>query len=200
MKPAWILFDLGGVLVDWTGPQQLRRLLPAMPEDEYAQRWRTCRATDRFERGELSPLEFARHFAADWGLSLAPDAMLDRYVEWLRGFYPGAQTLLAGLRQDARLACLSNTNAAHWESLTGQTIRAEFEMALASHELRLRKPQPEIFALALQRLGAAAHEVLYFDDLILNVEAARAAGMNAHHVVGLPAVRQHLAELGLIHG
>jgi putative hydrolase of the HAD superfamily len=198
MMPAWILFDLGGVLADWTGARALRSLLPAMAEDEYAQRWRTCRATDRFERGELAPLDFARQFTADWSLPLAPDAMLDRYIQWLHGFYPGAQALLAELRRVARLACLSNTNAAHWESPTGRLIRAEFEIPLASHELRLRKPQPEIFAVALQRLGAAAQDVLYFDDLLPNVQAARAAGMQAHHVVGLPALRRQLVSLGLI--
>lgn len=200
MKPTWILFDLGGVLVDWTGPQQLRALLPGMPEDEYAQRWHACCATDRFERGDLAPLEFARQFAANWGLALAPDDMLARYIDWLRGFYPGAQALLAELRRGARLACLSNSNAAHWQSPVGRALVAEFDIPLASHELRLRKPQPEIFALALQRLGAAAHEVLYFDDLLPNVEAARAAGMNAQHVVGLPALRRQLASLGLIDG
>ncbi len=200
MKPAWILFDLGGVLVDWTGPQQLRALLSGMPEDEYAQRWRTCRATDGFERGDVAPLEFARQFAADWGLALAPDDVLARYIGWLRGPYPGARELLADLRQRARLACLSNSNAAHWQSPVGRAVVAEFDIALSSHELRLRKPEPEIFALALQRLGAAAHEVLYFDDLLPNVDAARAAGMNAHHVVGLPALRRQLAARGVIDG
>lgn len=197
--PAWILFDLGGVLVDWTGPQALRALLPAPMHDEaYAQRWRNCSATDRFERGDLAPLDFACRFAVDWGLALPPDAMLQRYVDWLRGFYPGAPELLAALRRQAQLACLSNSNVEHWQSAVGRTIVAEFEVPLASHELRLRKPQPEIFAVALQRLGAAAHEVLYFDDLMPNVEAARAAGMQAHHVVGLPALRRQLVSLGLI--
>jgi glucose-1-phosphatase len=203
MKPRWILFDLGGVLVDWTGPQALRSLLPAPLSDEaYAQRWRTCHATDRFERGQLTPIEFAQQFTADWGVALAPEAMLAHYVAWLRGFYPGARELLAALRPQARLACLSNSNAAHWDSSVGHGVRAEFEVALASHELGLRKPQPEIFALALQRLSevaaAAPGNVLYFDDLAPNVAAAKAAGLQAHHVVGLSELRQRLQSLGVL--
>lgn len=201
MKPRWILFDLGGVLADWTGPQALRALLPApMSDAEYTRRWTRCAATDRFERGAIAPLEFARAFAADWQLALAPDEVLTRYVGWLRGFYPGAPELLAALRAQARLACLSNTNAAHWDSPVGQTIRAEFELALASHELGLRKPQPEIFQQALIRLNAAPSEVLYFDDLVPNVAAANAAGLRAHHVAGLPALRAQLLTLGLLPG
>jgi putative hydrolase of the HAD superfamily len=201
VKPSWILFDLGGVLADWTGPQALRALLPTPVSDaEYARRWTCCTATDRFERGEIAPLDFARAFALDWQLALAPQELLARYVGWLRGFYPGAVELLAALRPQARLACLSNTNAAHWDSPVGQAIRAEFELALASHELGLRKPQPEIFRQALFRLNAAPSEVLYFDDLAPNVAAANAAGMRAHHVAGLPALRAQLQALGLLPG
>lgn len=203
MKVSWILFDLGGVLVDWTGPQALRALLPAAAQhspDSYAQRWQRCTATDRFERGATSPLEFAREFADHWGVALPPDEMLARYVAWLRGFYDGVPALLAGLRPQARLACLSNSNAAHWDCAVAQGVRAEFEVALASHELQLRKPQAEIFALALRRLDAAPHEVLYFDDLAPNVAAAAAAGMQAYQVVGLTQVRQQLTALGLHHG
>lgn len=197
----WILFDLGGVLADWTGPRALRALLPAPVCDaEYMQRWTGCAATDRFERGEIAPLEFARAFAATWQLTLAPDEVLARYVGWLHGLYPGAAELLASLRPRARLACLSNTNAAHWDSAAGLEIRAQFEVALASHELGLRKPQPEIFEQALIRLNAAPSEVLYFDDLAPNVAAARAAGMRAHHVAGLPALRAQLMTLGLLPG
>lgn len=195
----WILFDLGGVLADWTGPQALRGLLPApMSDTEYARRWMSCAATDRFERGEIAPLDFAQAFAANWQLPLAPDELLARYVDWLRGLYPGARELLGALRSQARLACLSNTNAAHWDSQVGRTIRAEFEVALASHQLGLRKPQPEIFQQTLLRLRAAPSEVLYFDDLAPNVAAATAAGMQAHHVAGLPALRAQLLALGLL--
>jgi putative hydrolase of the HAD superfamily len=204
-RPSWILFDLGGVLADWTGPQALRALLPAPVADaEYARRWMNCAATDRFERGAIAPLDFARAFAADWQLALAPDDLLARYVGGLRGFYPGARELLAALRPQARLACLSNTNAAHWDSPVGQAIRAEFDVALASHELGLRKPQPEIFQQALHRLNArlnaAPSAVLYFDDLAPNVAAAKAAGLQAHHVAGLPALRARLLTLGLLPG
>jgi HAD superfamily hydrolase (TIGR01509 family) len=203
MKVSWILFDLGGVLVDWTGPQALRALLPAAAQhspDSYAQRWQRCTATDRFERGATSPLEFAREFADHWGVALPPDEMLARYVAWLRGFYDGVPALLAGLRPQARLACLSNTNAAHWDCKVGLGVRAEFNFALASHELQLRKPQADIFALALQRLDAAPDQVLYFDDLAPNVAGAHAVGMQAYQVAGLAQLRQQFAALGLPYG
>jgi len=48
-----------------------------------------------------------------------------------------------------------------------------------SHEVGLRKPDPEIFALATSRLGVRTGEVVFLDDVPANVDAARAAGWHA---------------------
>ena len=48
-----------------------------------------------------------------------------------------------------------------------------------SHEVGLAKPDPAIYALAAERLGVAPHEIVFLDDVELNVEAARAAGWHA---------------------
>ena len=48
-----------------------------------------------------------------------------------------------------------------------------------SHEVRLRKPDPAIYALTAERLGVAPHEIVFLDDVVTNVEAARQAGWHA---------------------
>lgn len=196
-RPRWLLFDLGGVLVDFAGPRELPALLP---RDGAATDWKlamaSCAATDAFERGAIEPMVFAERFVRDWQLALPPAQFLPRYVEWLRGLYPGAVDLLAQLRPDYRLACLSNSNVAHWEQTEPMRwLQRTFDVALSSHELKLRKPEPAIFAAALDRLGAPAYAVGYFDDLRANVDAAAAAGMQAHHVDGFDALVDRLRAL-----
>ena len=96
-----------------------------------------------------------------------------------------------------RLACLSNSNAAHWErSAPMRWLQQQLDVAISSHQLGLRKPDPAIFAVALDRLGAPADAVGYFDDLAANVAAATAAGLRAHHVDGIDALHARLAALG----
>jgi putative hydrolase of the HAD superfamily len=200
-RPTWLLFDLGGVLVDWAGPRELPAFLPAPVDADLRLRMAACAATDAFERGAITAEVFAERFVRDWQLRLSPEAFLERYVAWLHGLYPGAEDLLARLGARYRLACLSNTNALHWEgSEVMRWLRRSLDVALSSHELALRKPQPEIFAAALARLGGAPQEVAYFDDLPANVAAARAAGFDAHHVDGFPALERRIAELGLLDG
>jgi glucose-1-phosphatase len=200
-RPRWLLFDLGGVLMDWAGPRELPAHLSAPIDANLRLRMAGCAATDAFERGAITPEEFAERFVRDWGVRLAPAEFLVRYVEWLRGLYPGTEDLLARLGARYKLACLSNTNAAHWQqSEAMRWLQRTLDVALSSHELKLRKPQPEIFAAALVRLGCAADEVAYFDDLPANVAAARVAGFDAHQVDGFAALRQRIGELGLLDG
>ncbi|WP_243058790.1 HAD family hydrolase [Nocardioides sp. SR21] len=68
---------------------------------------------------------------------------------------------------------------------------AVFDVGCYSCELGAAKPSPEFFAGALALIGAAADEVLFVDDSLANVEAARAAGLVAEHwdlAQGLPAL------------
>ncbi len=198
-RPAWLLFDLGGVLVDFSGPRDLPALLPP---GRAAADWKLamaeCAATDAFERGAIDLPVFAARFVRDWQLATPADRFAQHYLDWLRGPYPGADALLARLRKMGyRLACLSNSNAAHWErSAPMRGLQQQLDVAISSHQLGLRKPQPEIFAAALARLGAPAHAVGYFDDLAANVAAATQAGLCAHHVGGIEALQARLVALG----
>jgi epoxide hydrolase-like predicted phosphatase len=57
-----------------------------------------------------------------------------------------------------------------------------FDAVVISGEVGLRKPDPEIYALAAERLGVPAEETVFVDDLSTNVRAAAAAGMvGVHH-------------------
>ncbi len=204
-RPRWLLFDLGGVLVDFSGPRDLPALLPA---DRAATDWKmamaACAATDTFERGTLDLPAFADRFVRDWQLAIDADAFAQRYVAWLRGLYPGAEALLARLRAAGfRLACLSNSNAAHWTlSEPMRRLQCQLDVAISSHQLGLRKPQPEIFAVALDRLGVPARDVGYFDDLAANVAAAMDRGWRAHLVPRcsnpVPHMRGILVQAGIL--
>ncbi|HTK61105.1 MAG TPA: HAD family phosphatase [Pseudonocardia sp.] len=57
-----------------------------------------------------------------------------------------------------------------------------FEFVIDSSEVGMRKPEPRIFQLALDKLGVAPGEAVMLDDIAVNVEAARSLGMHAIHV------------------
>ena len=193
-----LLFDLGGVLIDFAGVAELARLLPEpVAADEIKARWIACPHSDAFGRGLLDDAVFVERFLADWRVEMAPDAFAAEYRSWARGWLPGAVELLDDLRPHFRLAVLSNCNPAHWSRLVDDLGLGErVDVALSSHHLGTRKPDRETNEAALRKLGVAADRVLFFDDAPGNVEAARALGMQAVVVDGPAPIRSHLQANG----
>jgi putative hydrolase of the HAD superfamily len=197
--PEVLIFDLGGVLIDFSAFEDLRPLLRQnMQPEEIRQRWISCPHIQLFEIGQLTSREFAELFVRDWDVIVSPDRFLVEFRSWTRGFIPGARSLLRSLRNYYRLAALSNSNATHWDcNVSEHGLLDLFDSAFSSHELGWHKPDPRIYREALKRLGISANKSVFFDDSLPNVQSAQALGMSAFHVNGVSQVRQCLIELGL---
>jgi putative hydrolase of the HAD superfamily len=141
----------------------------------------------RLERGELSEREFLENLS--WGL----EQELGRRptLHGFRGVYfealrPNEQMLdlMRELRGEGyRMAILTN-NVREWEPLWRAKLPVDeiFELVVDSAWVGMRKPDPEIYRLTLERLGGVAPErSLFVDDNELNIEAARELGMHAVH-------------------
>jgi putative hydrolase of the HAD superfamily len=200
MDSRLLLFDLGGVLVDVSGYRNLGTLLNVpLQEPEMLRQLRACPEIRAFETGRLSAPQFAERFVSAWHCTVSPEEFLRQFRGWTYGFYPGARELLAGLHGRHRLACLSNSNEAHWERMEKELgVFSFFEAALSSHLLGCYKPDPEIFERAFSALRVEPRAVIFFDDLEANVEGARAAGARAYRVKGVAELQNCLEELELL--
>ena len=85
-----------------------------------------------------------------------------------------------------RTYMLSNTNDLHWRYISTRCFGGEglgledcFDGVFLSHEMRLAKPDAEIYHSMLQRLGVRAEDCWFVDDAQVNVEAARKEGLQA---------------------
>ena len=194
MKPELLLFDFGGVLVEFAGPAELGAYLrwPSTPE-MILERWTRCPHTDAFERGALPAPEWADRFIHDWDVALTRDEFLAKFTTWSRQLLPGARELLDELRPRYRLAALSNSNALHWARNAHELRILElFEFAISSHHVGVCKPDPAIFARAIERAQLPPDAIVFFDDLQANVDAAQAAGLRAYRTRGPSGVREVL--------
>ena len=208
-----VTFDLGGVLVritrTWAEACELAGV-PAHPATDSPEAWIARRPwIHAYERGELGYEAFLDGLAASSAGLYAPAEIEKIHHVILREEFPGIDRLLVEIH-DAGLptAILSNTNASHWDAVFAASGRARFPSVfrvrhpMASHLLRARKPDAEIFAKADAATGVRGPAVLYFDDLAENVVAARGAGWRAERVdpSGDPAaeMRAHLVEVGVL--
>ncbi len=199
MATELLLFDLGGVLVDFSGPRDLAAFMntPA-PAGELLHRWASCPHTTAHEAGRLSSEQWAERFIRDWEVSLGPAEFLNEFTMWCRGFFPGAVELLAELRGRYRLGALSNSNVLHWKRNEEIGILREFDFAVGSHEVGVCKPEPAIFHAVLERAQLSPDAVVFFDDLEANVAGARACGIRAFRVEAIDGLRNRLLAEGLL--
>ena len=189
-----LLFDLGGVLVEFSGVRDMARLLPVgTSESDILERWSRCPHTAAFGLGQLSRQDFGERFVRDWGIDLAPERFLEEFRSWSKCLLPGAAELLASLRSRFRLAALSNSNELHWERNSHDLgVTDLFEVAISSHQVGLSKPDPRIYLAALDLLGVSPDRVMFFDDAHENVVAAAELGVRAFQVDGVQGVRERL--------
>lgn len=71
-------------------------------------------------------------------------------------------------------------------------IQDAFDDVIFSAEVHLKKPDPRIFTLALERLQLSPQDAVFVDDFLHNVEGARAVGMQGLHFRSLAQVKQEL--------
>jgi putative hydrolase of the HAD superfamily len=194
-----LLFDLGGVLVENRGREALSAMLPRpLPTHEMWRKWLDSRAVKQFESGRISADEFAATFVHEWEIGLEPSVFIGEFATWPKGLYEGAEALLARLKGEHHLACLSNTNAIHWARFP--QLHALFDSCFLSHEMGHVKPDREAFEYPLARLGVPPADVWFFDDLLPNVEAALELGMNAFQVADFGEIAPILRSQGLLEG
>ncbi len=194
-----VLFDLGGVLIEFGGVESMRELTGIERDDELWRRWLTCPWVRSFERGQCSAEDFAAGMVDEWQLTVEPRAFLDAFARWPRGPLPGAEELVASVRRSVPVGCLSNTNALHWERNFGRwPILAVFEFAFLSHELGMLKPDREVFDRVADLLPTSRDRVLFLDDNEINVDAASDAGFAACTVRGVEEAQRALERTGVL--
>ncbi len=194
--PSLLLFDLGGVLVESSVFEHLRRLLAEPRQDQdIKERWLFSPCVRQFERGEISADEFAKAFVAEWRLELTPKAFIRAFSSWPRKFYPGARETIQQLRKTYRVGCLSNSNPLHFMQFDG--VEEVFDIGLFSHLIGAIKPDREIFTLAISKCDVEPADIYFFDDCMANVRTAQSTGINAFCVDGFNSLQRLLRLEGL---
>jgi putative hydrolase of the HAD superfamily len=193
-----VLFDLGGVLIDFGGVDAMRELAGIGSDDEVWRRWLACEWVRSFERGHCTADDFAAGVVADWALPIDGPAFLETFSGWLGGPLPGAVELVEEVAAVARVGCLSNTNAVHWVHWERWSFHQHFEQRYLSFEIGMVKPDRELFDHVAAAVGTDPGRVLFLDDNLINVEGARAVGFQADHVRGPAEARRALVERGVL--
>jgi len=195
-----LLFDVGGVLVQLSGIETMLDWLGnSMTAEELWARWLRSASVRQFETGQTQASEFAVSVTREFGLDIEPAQFLKSFEGWPLGLYPGVMDMLARIPGRYRRALLSNSNALHWPRLMKDMgLEVAFEHRFVSHLTGKIKPDSAAFEDVVNSLGCSPQHVLFIDDNMLNVEAAKTFGMQAARAVGPLEAQRVLTEFGII--
>lgn len=185
--PRIVCFDLGGVVVRICRTFEEAALAagvalrPEPPESHAPRRVEARRAlVARHQRGELDPRVFHRLMSDSFEGRYTPAEIAAAHNAVILGEYRGMAEVITAIRHAGlATACLSNTNEEHWTTLLGMPAFLAIEHRHASHLWGLDKPNASIYRRFERERGAAGREILFFDDLVENVDAALALGWDA---------------------
>jgi putative hydrolase of the HAD superfamily len=187
-----VLFDLGGVLADLGEPTRAIGL--DLPEEQFWQIWLNSPHVHAFERGKLSAHEFFARVADEFGQADVED-FENRLRGWHLNLFPGAEELIQFVSMKHRVALLSNTNAVHWDQVTGVTgIFSTFDRLFLSFETGHYKPEAIAYEQVVTHFDCEPADVFFLDDSPHNIMAARELGFDAHQVRGIGEVRAIISQ------
>ena len=195
-----VIFDWGGVMEGLTDEEHTaaweRRLAlspGALAEALWGKNWR------RLEVSAITEDEYMQRVADQLGFPTAEAA--DRFTdEFYAGdrFRPQVFAAARALRGHYKVGLLTNAwpdMAETFHQKYGIDLRIEFDVFINSADVGLRKPDPAIYHLALERLGVAPQQAVFVDDLLHNVDSAREVGIHAVQFVDTDTTLAELAAL-----
>ena len=198
--PKTIVFDLGGVLVDWNPRYVYRQLFDDETEMEafLAQvctpEWNVAQ-----DAGRTIAEAVAEATSRHPGKAALIRVYYERFDEMMAGPIDGTVDILARLHQQ-QTPCYALTN---WSAETFPLARNRFEFMgwfrdiVVSGEEKLIKPDPAIYRLLLERFALEPQDTVFIDDSPRNVQAAAELGLHAIHFTSPSALNDELARLHL---
>lgn len=154
---------------------------------------------DRLDAGELPIVDYWRLVAADLGAEWDFATIQQLWALDFRGWIsvePGTVRLLEELRDGGtRIALLSNAGFDFGDPFRFAPFGTLFEKVFLSAELRLLKPEPEIYRHVAHELGIELDRMVFIDNKSVNVEGATALGVTGHVFTDVRGLREFLVSL-----
>lgn len=202
MQRDIVIFDLGGVLLDWN-PRHLYRQL--FPGDEAAMEHflaNVCNsAWNRMQDAGRPIAEACALLRAEHpDKAELIEAYYARHLDMIAGPIEGTVAILAELRErGAKLYFLSNYSAETYKLAVPRfEFLSWFVDGVVSGEHGVVKPDPAIFKLGIERFAIDPARAIFIDDMAINAAAARPFGIHGIHFTSPEALRAELVELGLL--
>ncbi|MBX2926710.1 MAG: HAD family phosphatase [Saprospiraceae bacterium] len=196
-----VVFDLGGVLIDWNPEYLYRKIFREEAEMRHflsevcTPHWNAEQDAGRLleEATQLLVGQFPAY-------EVEIRAYYERWTEMLGGALTETVQILEQLHRQGSHRLLALTNWSHETfpyAYSNFRFLHLFEGILVSGEEKLKKPDPVIYRLLIERYGIEPARALFIDDNAENVESARNVGLQAVQFTSAGQLREELKSAGI---
>ena len=196
-----IVFDMGGVLIDFSA-QLFTERLQVSGEDRALLERHVLRTTDwvRLDRGTITEAEVLVHACAGLPrrLHAAADYIINHWNEPIVPIEGTAEVVRQLKARGYALYLLSNAGVrqhSYWNDIPGSEC---FSGTVISADLHLLKPEAAIYQALFDKFDLTPANCIFVDDLPLNVEAAQNAGMQGIVFYDAQQLRSELQKRGVL--
>jgi epoxide hydrolase-like predicted phosphatase len=194
-----IIFDMGGVIIltcDDSSRVALARQLGVSTE-ELIKAVFSSESAIRSEAGEINKNDHWKNVLRSFGKDSVKNV-----IPFHEAFFAGdcidkeLMEFIHSLKKQYKIGFLSNAfkGAREWVEGHFHFLDA-FDLTIFSYEVKLRKPDPRIYRLICDRLAVRPEEAIFIDDLAVNVEGARLAGLHAIQYINKVQLKTQLADI-----
>jgi glucose-1-phosphatase len=202
MTANWFLFDLGNTVIKLA----YERVIENIRRDASISRDGLVALLEQgggyrdLERGAVSFAEFYDFLVEQAGYRESIAELRTVWCDFFDGPVEGIEEILDRVRERYRVAFLSNSNEVHAELIPRRfsTLFDKDDRFIFSHRFRVAKPDPQMFKRALEVIGSLPQHVVFVDDLVENVTAARACGMQAFRFTTSESLTRDLETAGIL--
>lgn len=177
-----VLFDLGGVVINWNDSWLIQELSQEfkLQEDKVAKEWR--KYLPDISSGKIDEKEFWRTIGEELEsekLANYDQSLLDRMFRKHVTLNEPVISLSKQLSQNMPIGILSNTETVTFSVIEDLIYLDHFKHKFLSFEIGHIKPNAEIYNHVIENIPFPKEEIFFIDDLKPNVESARNAGIDA---------------------
>lgn len=196
-----VVFDLGGVLIDWNPEYLYRKIFSEEAEMRHFLS-EVCTPHWNAEQDAGRPVEEATKLLVEQFPEYEAEirAYYGRWTEMLGGALTDTVQILEQLHRQGSHRLLALTNWSHETfpyAYSNFTFLHLFEGILVSGEEQLKKPDPAIYRLLMERYDIEPARALFIDDNLENVESARKEGLQAVQFTSASQLTAELKSAGI---
>jgi putative hydrolase of the HAD superfamily len=198
-KIKWIIFDLGGIVVPEVGNLIRHKIANELNVSEEWIKETFIKFQRPLMTGSLTLREMYVQITKELSLNISPDHLLlehlNEYKKYTLIHNKDTVEYIAALKKDYKVACLSNLEIEIHEICSKTGLYSYFDRVFLSLELKMQKPDLNVYLKVLEELECKPDEIIFTDDRIENVNAANKIGIHALYFSNLDQLKLDISKI-----